>query len=47
MFLVQAQVAGFNVEGEHGEVRAFGFAQVAFGVAAVFGGSLVVAACGG
>ena len=47
MFFVEAQVAGFNIEGEHGEVRAFGFAQVAFGVAAVFGGGLVVAACGG
>ena len=47
MFFVQAQVAGFNVEGEHGEVRAFGFAQVAFGIAAVFGGGLVVTACGG
>ena len=47
MLLVQAQVAGLDVEGEHGEVRTFGFAQVAFSVAAVFGGGLVVAACGG
>ena len=47
MLFVQAQVAGLNVEGEHGEVRALSFAQVAFGVAAVFGGGLVVAACGG
>ena len=47
MLLIQAQVAGFNVEGKHGEVRTLSFAQVAFGVAAVFGGSLVVTACGG